>query len=99
MRLTPEQRRAIREATAETFGPGVEVKLFGSRLDDTKRGGDIDLLLESSEPIPQAEERTTELIARIQKRLGLRKIDVIYAWPGLEEKPVHHSARREGVPI
>ena len=99
MRLTPEQRRAIREATAETFGPDVEVKLFGSRLDDTQKGGDIDLLVESPAPIPQAEERATELIARIQKRIGVRKIDLLYAWPGLDEKPAHRSARREGVPV
>ena len=34
MRLTPDQQIAIRTATAEAFGAGATVWLFGSRVDD-----------------------------------------------------------------
>ena len=44
MRLTPEQTRAIVAATHELAGPDASVRLFGSRLHDTLKGGDIDLL-------------------------------------------------------
>lgn len=44
MRLTGQQRTIIRATVAETFGAGADVWLFGSRVDDNKRGGDIDLL-------------------------------------------------------
>jgi len=37
----------IRTAVAETFGEDANIWLFGSRVDDNKRGGDIDLLIET----------------------------------------------------
>ena len=41
----------IRRAAARIFGADVQVYLFGSRTDDTARGGDIDLLIDT----PRAE--------------------------------------------
>ena len=43
MRLTPDEAAAIGRAAREAFGPDAIVRLFGSRLDDARRGGDIDL--------------------------------------------------------
>ena len=45
MRLTPTQATIIREAVHRHFGEDADVRLFGSRTDDSKRGGDIDLYL------------------------------------------------------
>lgn len=45
MRLTDGQKAAIRETAAECFGSTVQVMVFGSRVDDSARGGDIDLLI------------------------------------------------------
>ena len=39
MRFTPIQREAIRKITAEVLGEDAVVTLFGSRVDDNKRGG------------------------------------------------------------
>ena len=47
MRLTPSQHSAIRTTATEIFGEDVIIWLFGSRVDDDKRGGDIDLLIET----------------------------------------------------
>ena len=47
MRVTPQQQSVIRTAVAETFGETANIWLFGSRVDDNKRGGDIDLLIET----------------------------------------------------
>ena len=49
MRLTPEQVNIIKRAVADTFGNKARIWLFGSRADDHKRGGDIDLLIETEE--------------------------------------------------
>jgi predicted nucleotidyltransferase len=42
MRLSDDQARAIVTATRELAGPRARVRLFGSRLRDDARGGDVD---------------------------------------------------------
>jgi len=42
MRLNDDQIQAIRQAATSAFGQGTSVWLFGSRVDDAKKGGDID---------------------------------------------------------
>lgn len=49
MRLTELQRTIIRQTVSGIAGPDAQVILFGSRLDDSARGGDLDLLIESDE--------------------------------------------------
>lgn len=44
MRLSDREINIIQEKTSSIFGE-VAIYLFGSRLDDTKRGGDIDLYI------------------------------------------------------
>ena len=50
MRISEDEMRHIKESFALLFGEG-EVYLFGSRTDDSLKGGDIDLFL-----IPQNKE-------------------------------------------
>ncbi len=45
MRLSETERKVIRTAAVEFFGDDAEIWLFGSRVDDSKKGGDIDLLI------------------------------------------------------
>ena len=46
MRLTHRQKQAICESEKKYFGADVRVWLFGSRVDDNSKGGDIDLYIE-----------------------------------------------------
>jgi predicted nucleotidyltransferase len=46
MRIQPEEQAAI-ISTITSFDNESEIYLFGSRLDDAKRGGDIDILVKS----------------------------------------------------
>ena len=47
MRITSQQHEAIVKTVRE-FIPDGKVILFGSRADDARRGGDIDLFVETS---------------------------------------------------
>ena len=51
MRLSSEQVRAIVDVTQAIAGARTQVWLFGSRLDDQRKGGDVDLLIEPAEPV------------------------------------------------
>lgn len=47
MRLTNPQLTIIKQTVAHIFGMNTNVYLFGSRVDDMKKGGDVDLLIET----------------------------------------------------
>ena len=51
MRLTPAQIHAITQTIAHLTKGTAEVFLFGSRLDDQARGGDVDILIETATPL------------------------------------------------
>ena len=94
MRVRSDIAAVIRETAAEVFG--ASVRLFGSRLDDNARGGDIDLYVETELDAEEAEKRRLRMLARLARRLDERKIDLVVRTPD-GELPIHAIARREGV--
>jgi predicted nucleotidyltransferase len=73
MRLLEEEKEAIRDAVAR-FDRGADVYLFGSRVDNTKKGGDIDILVISD----KINKGSLFLIEEeIFKRIEEQKIDFI----------------------
>jgi predicted nucleotidyltransferase len=97
MRLTDEQIGLIKRATAEVFGEAARVRLFGSRVDDQKRGGDVDLLVQVDEPVDNSVWLAARLSATISRGMHGRRVDVLVQAPGIQEQPVHRIARAEGV--
>jgi uncharacterized protein len=94
MRLSHDIAAIIRSTATELFG--APVRLFGSRLDDSARGGDIDLYLETELPADEAERRRLRMLARLARSLGERKIDLVVKTPD-GNLPIHAIARREGI--
>jgi predicted nucleotidyltransferase len=97
MRLSPEQASIIREEVTRQIGSDARVRLFGSRVDDTALGGDIDLMVESAARIDEPALLAARLSARISRAMGGRRIDVVLRAPNLMELPIHTSAVEEGV--
>jgi len=96
MRLNSKSKSTIRDTVAEIFGAEAEVLLFGSRLDDSSRGGDIDLLIKLNHPEPQKLCKELTLVARLQLRLGDQPIDVIVIEPGENLSPIQSIALQQG---
>jgi predicted nucleotidyltransferase len=99
MRLTDAQRRAIVEETARLLGPGARVRLFGSRVDDSARGGDIDLYVEVDQALPNRAATASRLAARLQLILGEQRIDIVLVDPHTPPQTVHAVARHEGIAL
>ncbi len=97
MRLDPAAIATIKREVADSVGDDARVRLFGSRLDDTCKGGDVDLLVEGDRRVDRAIRAACALEARQIRVLGGRKVDVILATPKLAEQPSHRVARVEGV--
>jgi predicted nucleotidyltransferase len=80
VRLTTREKEHIREALeAASAKTGVfwkRISLFGSRLDPTAKGGDIDLYIETL-PGGSPGEFPRALRLELYDRLGERKIDLV----------------------
>lgn len=99
MRLTEQQHTVIRSLVTEGFGARAEVWLFGSRVDDNKRGGDIDLLIETDQVDVNALTRAEiSFLTKLQMKLGEQKIDVLLDYPSRKNHPAIFSiAKKTGV--
>lgn len=79
MRISPKEVTRIRK-NIDSFFPDFKVRcyLFGSRLDDQKRGGDIDLLLIcEDEHFDKVWEKKFILKEYLEDDLGDQKVDVV----------------------
>ena len=99
MRLSDHDRQAIRQITTELAGSEARVLLFGSRTRDDLRGGDIDLLIEMPAVTPERWALGDRLGAKLQRAIGLRKIDILVADPATPCSQVLMAARRDGIAL
>ena len=90
MRLSIDQIKAIRYAASTTFGDDTQVWLFGSRVDDAKKGGDIDLLVRPSPTAEQNFAQKVSMLALLEKLLGERKIDLVIEHPS-DNRPIRYT--------
>lgn len=97
MRLHKNAQSIIHRTAVEIFGPEANVYLFGSRTDDSAKGGDIDLLVQLDKPVNERERKILKLVARLQIRLGDQAIDVLVQDPETVLQPVHNEALRTGI--
>ena len=79
MRLTQSQRQVILNTGKQHFGEGCEIWLFGSRVDDSRKGGDIDLMVFPPKNVKMSYPKKLAFRSQLKRRLGDRKIDVLIA--------------------
>ncbi len=92
MRLTPAQIDTIKTTATAVLGEGVQVTLFGSRVHDTQKGGDVDLYVETTQ---------TDLMKKIRCKVSLQDqldmpVDLIVK-PFGDRSPIALIAKQEGI--
>ena len=74
LRLSEQEKKIIKSVIREIFGEA-KVYLFGSRLDDTKRGGDIDLFVVAQDKTDLLHKKIKAL-ARLERALH-KPVDIV----------------------
>ncbi|QFY88709.1 nucleotidyltransferase domain-containing protein [Magnetovirga frankeli] len=94
MRISQEQAEAITQSISYHLGRNARIWLFGSRLDDRKKGGDLDLYVEAS---PHALNDEIRCKIALEEALDI-PVDLIVRSFG-ETTPIGAIAKREGLPL
>ncbi len=98
MRLSNFYKETIKLTGKEVFGHDTKIFLFGSRTDDTKRGGDIDLYIDIFDKNdPLLFEKKIQFQVKLDEILGEQKIDVVIAKD--KSRPIEQVALRDGVEL
>ena len=98
LRLSSFEIESIKECIKRYFGKDCTIYLFGSRVDDTKKGGDNDDIY----VIPKKKEMN-DIILKIKakrcikNRLGEQKIDIVFAKDS--NSPIEKIALANGVQL
>jgi len=95
LRITEFQKDAIVDAV-KAVDPNAKVWLFGSRVDDNKRGGDIDIAIYSDE-INRDVMRKIRVNRLICDKIGDQRIDIVTTSDGKEA--IFKIAVAEGVQL
>lgn len=99
MRLTREEIEAIHDCAKRRFGEGCVIRLFGSRADDRRRGGDIDLHIVAQSAGMATLANELAFLQELKNRIGEQKIDVIVRAPGYAPRAIDLIAVQGGTPV
>lgn len=99
MRLTEATQQVIKTEVYKLLGADSQITLFGSRVDDSQKGGDIDLFIQTPQPLNNKVETECLLSARLYIKLGGRKVDVLIRDKLSEMKPIYRHAIDYGVAL
>lgn len=97
MRLNDIQIKKIVNLAKENFGDDIKLFLFGSRANDSLKGGDIDLMLETNEHIDM--KIKIEFLSKIFKYITERKIDLIIFDRTSIKSEIYKIAKKDGIAI
>lgn len=95
MRISSEIKVQLIETAKKFFGDTCRVYLFGSRIDNSKNGGDIDIFIETSQNVSFQTE--IEFLVEVEKNITARHVDLIVSSPGKKHRKIFETARNTGV--
>ena len=98
MRISEQEKTAIIKSAKNVFGKNIKVYLFGSRVDNNKKGGDIDIYIKLPEPINSTDKLSKKISLNtvLINLLGDQKFDIIVN-DNTDDKLIYKVAEQEGV--
>jgi len=101
MRLSQPQVDVICASAVKNFGHSARVWLFGSRVDEKSKGGDIDLYIEPElQDSAELVDAKLHFLLELHKKPGDQKIDVVIRRAEFKEDlPIFRVARETGVQL
>jgi len=97
MRITEQQIQKIKQVVVALVDGDAQIILFGSRVDDTKKGGDIDLMITLSQRVEHPAQLSAKISAQLIRQFQGRKVDVLLSAPNLKALPIHTIAQQKGI--
>ncbi|MBN2824045.1 MAG: nucleotidyltransferase domain-containing protein [Campylobacterales bacterium] len=94
MRLKKYEIEAIKESFASTFAQG-SIYLFGSRVDDNQKGGDIDLYIDTK--VENKVAKKIDFLVALKNRIGEQKIDVVLSYN--KNRAIEQEAIKNGIEL
>lgn len=82
------------ETVCQYIGPETEIYLFGSRINDNAKGGDVDLLIETPAAVPLVQRAQIKM--QLELFLGL-PVDLVYKTKAREATAFQTIARNHAV--
>ena len=96
MRLTAIEKKSIIKHFKHIF-PHSQLYLFGSRVDESKKGGDIDLYIETKSE-EYSYSKLLDFNASVQADIGEQKIDIVVNKIDKNiTKPIYINAKKQGI--
>lgn len=93
MRLSTAELQSVRSILG-ALDPNGRIYLYGSRTDDKRRGGDIDVYLQASRPI----DLKTQLGTQYRLELACDTlVDLLVKNPEQAMQPIHQIAVEQGI--
>ena len=101
MRLSEFEIETIKNTARKIWGEEAIVYLFGSRIDDSKKGGDIDLYihLDKEQDPRNLMIKKASFLALLEIQLGEQKIDLLVNTSYNTHLPIIKSAEEKGLAL
>ena len=96
MRLMEIEIQTIKQVIHEYISDA-KIILFGSRVDENKKGGDIDLLVQTNMQVTLKEK--IKILTSLELNGILRQVDLIVQTPTTKKTSIIETALKEGIEL
>lgn len=94
LRLKPNEINIIKTSILKYF-QDAKIILFGSRVYDDKKGGDIDILVETENSVSLKQQ--IKILVDIEMDGIGRKVDMIFKTPTTKNQQIFQNIYKEGI--